>query len=90
MPTLLALASTTSGLYRDLQSGRVYQRDELLASGPAAILLRQVRIEKRAPGVYTLYLDSDDSQLFELWSRRRSKRSLTSAALRIGQDEPST
>jgi len=52
--------------------------------------LRQVRIEKRAPGVYTLYLDSDDSQLFELWSRRRSKRSLTSAALRIGQDEPST
>ena len=80
MATLLALASTTSGLYRNLQSGRVYQRDELLASGPPAMLLRQVRIEKHAPGVYLLYLDQEDTQLFELTSRRRSKRTFESAA----------
>lgn len=80
MPTLLALASTTSGLYRDLQSGRVYQRDELLVSGTPAMLLRQVRIEKHAPGVYLLYLDREDTQLFELTSRRRSKRTIETAA----------
>jgi len=79
MPMLRALASTTSGLYRDLQSGRVYRRDELLASGPPAILARQVRIEKSAPGVYLLYLDSDNTQRFELSSRRRSTRMLESA-----------
>ncbi len=80
MPTLLALASTTTGLYRDMQSGCVYQRAELLASGPPSMLLRRVRIEKRAPGVYLLYLDEEDTQLFELTSRRRSRRTLESVA----------
>ncbi len=80
MPTLRSLASTTSGLYRDMQSGRSYQHHELLAFCSPATLSRYVRMEKRAPGGYLLHLDNGDTQLFEFSSRRRLHRALESAA----------
>ncbi|MGI8826550.1 MAG: hypothetical protein ACR2JC_13050 [Chloroflexota bacterium] len=71
MATLKAVLETTTGLYRDADSGKGYLRHELLQSLSSEILSSQVQLQRVDRGTYILSLSD---RKFELLSRRRTPR----------------
>jgi len=74
MPTFKIILETTSGLYRDLDSGRRYQGRELLEQLPSDVLTHRARLERLERCVYAIHLKANGGCTYELYSRRRRPR----------------
>ncbi|HEX6506589.1 MAG TPA: hypothetical protein VF221_03065 [Chloroflexota bacterium] len=75
MPTLRSVLETANGLYRDMNTGKGYLRQDLLAQLSEEALAVPIQIKKIRPGVYAIHLNGPRDGTYELFSRRRTERS---------------
>jgi hypothetical protein len=72
MATMKAVLETVSGLYRDTGTGHGYRAGDLLSDLPRETLQSRVGIRRFQRGVYAIELE--DGRIFDLYSRRRTRR----------------